>query len=80
MTNVEIEYCVPCGHRNHAVDVQEAILEKFGQEIDSVALVTGDGGVFKIRVDGETVFDKADDEFDVDTIIDRVSEEHAAAA
>ncbi|MFB6127566.1 MAG: SelT/SelW/SelH family protein [Halolamina sp.] len=68
MSRVEVEYCVPCGMRNRAVEVQEALLEQFGQGLDEVALVTGDGGVFVVRVDGETVFDKADDEYDVDEI------------
>jgi selenoprotein W-related protein len=80
MTDVEIEYCVPCGHRDTAQEVQTALLEQFGQELDSVALVTGDGGVFKIRVDGDLVFDKAEDEFDVDGIVDSVGDAHAASA
>lgn len=54
-TNVEIEYCVPCGHLNRAVDTQQAILEHFGREIDGVRLKTGHGGVFTIRVDGEQI-------------------------
>jgi selenoprotein W-related protein len=29
----------------------------------------GDHGVFRVGVDGETVYDKADDEFDVDAIV-----------
>jgi len=72
MTNVEIEYCVPCGHLPRAQDVQEALLEEYGQQLETVALRTGDGGVFKIRVDGDLIFDKAEDEFDVDAIVDTV--------
>jgi len=72
MTNVEIEYCVPCGHLPRAQDVQEALLEEYGQQLETVALRTGDGGVFKIRVDGDLIFDKAEDEFDVDDIVRQV--------
>jgi len=72
MTDVEIEYCVPCGMRDRAQDVQTALLEQFGQHLDTVALRTGDGGVFRVAVDGEQVFDKAEDEYDVDAIVDRV--------
>lgn len=72
MTNVEIEYCVPCGHLPRAQDVQEALLEEYGQQLETVALRTGDGGVFKIRVDGDLIFDKSEDEFDVDAIVDTV--------
>jgi selenoprotein W-related protein len=59
MTNVEIEYCVPCGHLEKAIDTQRVILTEFGQKLHAVALVTGDKGVFKIRVNGEEVFDKS---------------------
>ncbi|QLD85151.1 SelT/SelW/SelH family protein [Natronomonas halophila] len=68
MSDVEIEYCVPCGHLNRATDTAEVLLSTFGADIDRVALVTGDGGVFQVRVDGETVFDKAEDEYDIDAI------------
>jgi len=57
-TDVEIEYCVPCGHLEQAIDTQRAILTEFGQDLHAVALVTGDKGVFKIRVNGEEIFDK----------------------
>ncbi|WP_254537356.1 SelT/SelW/SelH family protein [Halomarina litorea] len=71
---VEIEYCVPCGFLNRAVDVQRALLTNFGERLDRVALVTGDHGVFRVSVDGEAVFDVADDEFDVDAIARLVRE------
>lgn len=69
---VEIEYCVPCGFLNRAIDVQRGLLTNFGARLDRVALVTGDHGVFRVLVDGEPVFDVADDEFDVDAIVRRV--------
>lgn len=67
-TNVEIEYCVPCGHLNRAIDTQQAILEHFGREIDGVRLKTGHGGVFTIRVDGDQIYDKTKG-FDLNQII-----------
>lgn len=77
MATVEIEYCVPCGFLQRAQDVQRALLENFGQELDRVALVTGDGGVFRVEAGDETVFDKAEtgDEYDVDDIVRRVKEQ-----
>ena len=77
MAHVEIEYCVPCGFLERAESVQHALLEQYGQELDAVALVTGDHGVFRVSVDGEAVYDKdeADTGFDVDTIVRRVDEE-----
>lgn len=80
MTEVEIEYCVPCGLYDRAEDVQSALLDEYGERLDSVALVTGDSGVFKVRADGEQVFDKEDDEFDVDAIVDSVGDYVSATA
>ena len=75
ISDVEIEYCVPCGFLNRAVDLAETLLSTFGADVDSVSLVTGDHGVFEVRVDGAVVFDKADDEYDVDEITRRVRAE-----
>lgn len=68
MTDVEIEYCAPCGMLDRAQNVQAALLEEYGERLDRVALVTGDSGVFAVRAGGETVFDKETDEFAVDDI------------
>lgn len=69
MSEVEIEYCVPCGFRDRAVDLERAILGALEHELDSLSLVMGDGGVFRVDVDGTTVYDKTEDEFDVDDIV-----------
>jgi selenoprotein W-related protein len=66
--SVEIEYCVPCGHLNRAIDTQRLILEHFGRQVDGVRLKTGHGGVFTIRVDDEQIYDKTKG-FDIDGII-----------
>jgi selenoprotein W-related protein len=69
MTTVEIEYCVPCGFRDRALDVQRAILTGLEAELDEVSLVMGDHGVFQVRADDEVVYDKSEDELDVDGIV-----------
>jgi selenoprotein W-related protein len=69
MTTVEIEYCVPCGFRERALDVEQAILNGLETDLDRVSLVMGDHGVFRVTVDGDTVYDKADDDYDVDGIV-----------
>lgn len=74
MTAVEIEYCVPCGFLDRAETIQHALLSNFGQQIDRVALVTGEHGVLRVSVGGETVFDKEEDEYDVDEIVRAVRE------
>ena len=75
MTEVEIEYCVPCGFLNRAEDVQHALLSSLGQDLDAVTRRTGDHGVFTVAVDGRTVFDKAEDDYDVDAIVRAVRAE-----
>ena len=80
MIRVEIEYCVPCGMLNRAQDVSAALLRQFGEGIDEVALVTGDDGVFVVRVGDEVVFDKAEDEYDVDAIVRAVRPHVGATA
>ena len=74
MTTVEIEYCVPCGFLSRAEDVQHALLTTFGEDLEAVTLRTGDHGVFVVRVADEVVFDKAEDEYDVDEIVRAVRE------
>lgn len=74
MTAIEIEYCVPCGFLERAEDLQHALLTNFGERLDRVALVTGDHGVLDVHVDGETVFTKGEDEYDVDAIVREVRE------
>lgn len=69
MTTVEIEYCVPCGFLNRAEEVQHALLSALGEELEAVTLRTGDHGIFVVRADGDVVFDKDDDEYDVDEIV-----------
>jgi selenoprotein W-related protein len=74
MSHVEIEYCVPCGFRDRALDVQQAILNGLETELDSVSLVMGDHGVFKVRLDEEVIYDKDENEFDVDDIVRELRE------
>ena len=75
MPTVEIEYCVPCGFLDRAETVQHALLTTFGEKLDAVTLRTGTDGVFTVSVDGETVYDKYEDAFDVDAIVRRVRAE-----
>jgi len=65
MTDVEIEYCVPCGHLERAIETQRTLLMEFGRGLDAVTLRTGDGGVFVVSIDGETVFDAREEGYDV---------------
>lgn len=71
MSQIEIEYCVPCGLLPAAERVEHALLTEFGQGIGELRLKPGHGGVFKVSVDGELIFDKQRDGFDPEEIMDR---------
>ena len=66
-----IEYCVPCGFRERALDIERAILNGLETELDRVSPVMGDHGIFRVRVDGEQVYDN---EYDVDALVRQVRE------
>lgn len=66
MTDINIEYCVPCGLQENAIEVQHVLLDEFGQELDGVTLSPGHGGVFKVHVDDELIWDKEVHGGDVD--------------
>lgn len=79
MTEVDIEYCVPCGFLDRAETVQHALLTSLGEELDAVSLVTGDKGVFRVRVDGETIYDKDEDgDYDTDDLVTTVRDRAGA--
>lgn len=71
---VEIEYCVPCGLLAAAEETGHALLSRYGQRITGLRFATGRGGVFRVSVDGQIVFDKANEGFDLDAIITRVGD------
>lgn len=53
---VEIEYCRKCRFILRASWLSQELLFSLGDEIGEVALVPGEGGVFRVRVDGALVF------------------------
>ena len=55
---LEIEYCTQCRWLLRAAWVAQELLTTFEQELGEVALVPGHGGVFVVRVDGATVWDR----------------------
>ena len=75
MTSVTIEYCDPCGFLNRAIEAQKKILESYGDILDDVKLIPGDGGVFQVHVEDTVVFDIDDQEYDLTTIMEDVHEQ-----
>lgn len=69
MSEVTIEYCVPCGFRERALSLQAALLTSLERQLDAVHLVMGERGVFRVSVDGDIVYDKAEDDADVDEVV-----------
>lgn len=80
-TEVRIEYCVPCGLLPAAEKTAHALLSTYGQRLAGLRLIPGHGGVFRVDVGGQPVFDKASGEgFDLDAILARVGERLPAAS
>ena len=55
---VEIEYRTQCRWLLRAAWMAQELLTTFGTTLGEVALVPGSGGVFEVRVDGQSVFSR----------------------
>ena len=53
---IEIEYCRQCRFLLRAAWLAQELLTTFDAELHEVALVPGSGGVFAVRLNGETIF------------------------
>ena len=53
---VEIKYCVPCKYLPLALKHTEQLLAEFGDEITAVKLVSGDHGVYDVKIGGKLVY------------------------
>ncbi len=55
---VEIEYCTQCHWLLRAAWLAQELLTTFEKELGGVTLVPGAGGVFEVRVNGETIWSR----------------------
>jgi selenoprotein W-related protein len=55
---LEIEYCTKCRFILRAAWMAQELLMTFAEDLDEVALIPGEGGVFEIRLDGEMLFSR----------------------
>lgn len=55
---VEIEYCRQCRWQLRAAWMAQELLTTFEEEIGGVLLRPGTGGVFKVSVEGETLWSR----------------------
>jgi selenoprotein W-related protein len=58
---IEIEYCTQCRWLLRAAWMGQELLTTFSTAIGELVLIPGTGGVFEVRVDGETVWSRAGD-------------------
>jgi selenoprotein W-related protein len=56
---VQIEYCIQCRWLLRAAWFAQELLVTFQNELGEVALRPGTGGIFEVRVDGQTVWSRA---------------------
>ena len=52
---IEIEYCTKCRFQLRAAWLAQELLTTFEQELGEVALVPGSGGIFEVRLNGESI-------------------------
>ncbi|WP_393916247.1 SelT/SelW/SelH family protein [Halostreptopolyspora alba] len=57
---IEIEYCTRCRWLLRAAWTAQELLTTFEGELGEVALVPGTGGVFEVRLDGETLWSRTE--------------------
>ncbi len=57
---VEIEYCTGCRWLLRAGWTAQELLTTFEAELGAVTLIPGSGGVFDVRVEGQTVWSRKD--------------------
>jgi selenoprotein W-related protein len=58
---VEIQYCTGCRWLLRAAWMAQELLTTFQEEIGEVALLPGEGGVYEVRVDGETIWSRSNE-------------------
>jgi selenoprotein W-related protein len=76
--NVEIEFCTQCRWLPRAAWLAQELLGSFGDDIAQVALIPGTGGVFAVRVGGETIWDRATQGFPEPTAVKRALRDQIA--
>ncbi len=55
---LEIHYCTQCKFLLRAAWLAQELLTTFEGELAEVAVIPGSGGVFEVRLDGESIFSR----------------------
>lgn len=61
LPRVEIVYCRQCRWLMRAAWLAQELLTTFEDELGEVALIPGTGGIFEIRVDGQSVWSRKEE-------------------
>jgi len=61
LPRIAIEYCTGCRWLLRAAWMAQELLTTFEKEVGEVALCPGSGGVFRISIDGQTLWDRKRD-------------------
>jgi selenoprotein W-related protein len=59
---VSIEYCTQCNFRGRAAWLAQEVLAALEGELGGVTLAPGSGGIFDVRLNGETIFSNKEEE------------------
>ncbi|MGL4281583.1 MAG: SelT/SelW/SelH family protein [Albidovulum sp.] len=59
--SVTITYCTQCNWLLRSGWLAQELLSTFGQDLAAVTLVPGTGGIFRIDVDGEELWERVKD-------------------
>ncbi len=57
-SRIEIHYCTQCRWLLRAAWCAQELLTTFEPDLGEVALVPGTGGIFEVRVDGDTLWSR----------------------
>ena len=55
---IKLEFCIVWNYTPRAVSTVEDILEKYGQEVESIDLIPTSGGKFEFYLNGELLYSK----------------------
>lgn len=72
--DLTIDYCAECGHLDKAVQIVRDLLEEHDDTFEKAELVPSDGGVLRVSIDSEVVFDIDEDDFSIEQVDEKVEE------
>lgn len=69
-----IDYCTECGYIDRALEAARLVMEDFGNDFEQIQLVPSEGGVFRVSIESEVVFDLDEEDYSVSKIREGVEE------